>query len=134
NLLGAGTLTGLTGLTSSGTIQFSGLNTLGIVHNSAAGILSTSLVNLTNATDVTGVLPITNGGTNNASAYTAGSIIFSDGTKLTEDNANLFFDNTNKLLGVGTATPVSKFQVSGEVPGKALSIFNYTGTDQNILV
>jgi hypothetical protein len=41
-----GTLSGLTGLTSSGTITFSTLTTAGVVHNSAAGVLSTGLVAL----------------------------------------------------------------------------------------
>jgi len=53
-------------------------------------------------TGVTGVLPIANGGTNNSSTYTAGSIPFSNGTSLTQDNSNLFWDNTNKRLGIGT--------------------------------
>ena len=42
----AGTLGSLTGITSSGSITFSGLNSIGIVHNSAAGLLSTGTVAL----------------------------------------------------------------------------------------
>jgi hypothetical protein len=41
-----GTLTGLTGITSSGTTTLSALNTAGVVHNSAAGVLSTGVVAL----------------------------------------------------------------------------------------
>jgi fibronectin-binding autotransporter adhesin len=37
-----GTLSGLTGLTSSGTVTLSGLNVAGVVHTSASGVLSTS--------------------------------------------------------------------------------------------
>jgi fibronectin-binding autotransporter adhesin len=48
-------------LGATGAVTFSGLNTLGVVHNSAAGLLSTSLVSLT--ADVSGILPIANGGT-----------------------------------------------------------------------
>src|SRR5206468_2691052 len=48
----AGTLSNLTGLTSSGSITFSGLSTAGVVHNSAAGLLSTSAVAL--GTDTSG--------------------------------------------------------------------------------
>ena len=62
NLMAVGTLTGLTGLTSSGTITFSGIGGTGIVHSDTNGVLSSSLVNLTNATDVTGLLPVANGG------------------------------------------------------------------------
>lgn len=56
-------------------------------------------------THVSGVLPIANGGTNNSTAYTAGSVVFSDGTKLTQDNTGLFFDATNDRLGIGLANP-----------------------------
>jgi hypothetical protein len=65
-----GTLSGLTGLTSSGTITFTGLSTAGIVHNSAAGVLSTGLVALGSDTsgnyvDSIGTLTgLTMGGTN----------------------------------------------------------------------
>ncbi len=52
-----------------------------------------------------GTLAIANGGTNNTSAYTAGSVIFSSGTALTQDNASLFFDNNTNRLGIGTTTP-----------------------------
>src|SRR5581483_4580179 len=44
NITASGSLTGLTGLTSSGTVTFSGLSTVGVVHSSAAGVLSTSLI------------------------------------------------------------------------------------------
>jgi hypothetical protein len=54
-------------------------------------------------TEVSGVLPIANGGTNNSVAYTAGSVIFSDGTKLTQNNLNLNWDNTNNVLTSGVA-------------------------------
>ena len=60
-------------------------------------------VNVT--TTITGIVPIANGGTNNSSAYTAGSVIFSNGTSLTQDNSGLFFDSTNDRLGIGTASP-----------------------------
>jgi hypothetical protein len=48
---------------------------------------------------------IANGGTNNTSAYTAGSVIFSDGTKLNQNNANFFWDNNVVGHGIGTSTP-----------------------------
>jgi hypothetical protein len=57
------------------------------------------------------ILPIANGGTNNSSAYTAGSIVFSSGTALTQNNANLFWDNTNARLGIATTTPNNQLQI-----------------------
>lgn len=47
---------------------------------------------------------------------TAGSVLFA-GTSgvLAQDNSNLFWDNTNKRLGIGTATPNSEFVISKSV-------------------
>lgn len=45
---------------------------------------------------------------------TAGSIPFSAGTSgLTQDNAQLFWDNTNKRLGIGTSNPSNTLTVAG---------------------
>lgn len=68
---------------------------------------------VTLTTDVTGILPIANGGTN-ASSWTAGSVIFagSGGTSLIQDNANLFWDNVNKRFGIGTASPQRRLDLS----------------------
>ena len=83
-------------------------------------LVLTSATGLPLTTGVTGVLPIANGGTNNSTAYTAGSVIFSDGTQLNQSNSKLFWDNTNNRLGIGTATPadvleVRKDQVSSSI-------------------
>lgn len=66
----------------------------------ANGTLTCSATSLT--ADVSGVLPIANGGTNNSSAYTTGAVVHSDGSKLTEDASYHFWDATNHELRVGT--------------------------------
>lgn len=66
-------------------------------------------------TDVLGILPISNGGTNNSSAFTTGSVVFSDGTKLTQNNAKLYWDNTNNRLGIGNVTPTVALDVTGAI-------------------
>jgi len=38
-------------------------------------------------------------------SLTAGSVLFSNGTTIAQDNANLFWDDTSNYLGVGTTTP-----------------------------
>lgn len=57
-------------------------------------------------THVSGTLGVGNGGTGSTS-FTAGSIIFSDGTKLTENNAKFYWDNTNNRFGIGLGTAPS---------------------------
>jgi hypothetical protein len=49
---------------------------------------------------------------------TAGSVLFA-GTSgvLAQDNSNLFWDNTNKRLGIGTNAPAFTFHVSGANAG-----------------
>jgi hypothetical protein len=51
-----------------------------------------------------GTMPVSKGGTGNSS-YTTGSLLFSDGTAIAQNNSKLFWDNTNNRLGVGTASP-----------------------------
>lgn len=60
-------------------------------------------VDLTNG--VTGTLPVGNGGTGTSTAFTAGSVVFAGTSGVyTQDNANLFWDDTNNKLGIGTTT------------------------------
>lgn len=46
---------------------------------------------------------VANGGTNNTSAYTTNGVNYFDGTKIT-NGSNLYYDPTNKVLGVATST------------------------------
>jgi hypothetical protein len=79
--------------------------------NTVVGTTGTGNVVFSNApaltlTNATG-LPFSGGGTNNSTSYTAGSIIYSNGTSLTQDNANFFWNDANQSLGIGTNTPNS---------------------------
>lgn len=65
-------------------------------------------------------LSVANGGTNNTSAYTAGSVIFSDGSKLTQNNTNLFWNNTSTLLGIGTTTPQAALTIASSTGPQVL--------------
>ena len=46
-------------------------------------------------------------------SMTAGSVAFHNGTILSQDNANLFWDDTNNRLGIGTTGPANPLHVSG---------------------
>lgn len=49
-------------------------------------------------------------------ALTAGSVVFSNGTVLSQDNSNFFWDSTNHFLGLGTAVPDQRLHLhSGSV-------------------
>lgn len=71
-----------------------------LISGGTTTISSWGKVGLT--THVSGILPYANGGSNAATAWTQGSILFAGASNLTEANANLFFDATNKRLGIGT--------------------------------
>jgi hypothetical protein len=49
----------------------------------------------------------------NLPSLTSGSVLFSNGTTIAQDNSNFFFDDTNNRLGIGTATPNQILHISG---------------------
>jgi hypothetical protein len=62
----------------------------------------------------TGTLAVARGGTGTGTAFTAGSVIFAGASGVySQDNANLFWDTTNKRLGIGTASPNDVLDVHG---------------------
>jgi len=68
-----------------------------------------------------GSLTVATGNTLTLTDITPGSVTFA-GTSgvVSQDNANLFWDNTNNRLGIGTSTPAHRLDVTGAI--------NYTGT------
>ena len=61
-----------------------------------------------------GILSFLRGGTG-TSTFANGGLVFSDGTKLTQNPSNLFWDNTNGFLGIGTTTPEAGLHVTGDI-------------------
>jgi hypothetical protein len=80
----------------------------------------------------TGTLPLAKGGTGTTS-FAAGSVVFSNGMALAEDNANLFWDDTSNRLGIGTTTPGATLDVRGgvNVTGNASIAGTLTGATWN---
>lgn len=94
--------------------------------NGASAITGGAIVNL--ATQVTGVLPVANGGSGGGGGFTLGSVIFTNGSgNLAQDNANFFWDSTNHRLGIGTASPAVPLSVARGTAGN-FALFNGTGT------
>ena len=73
-----------------------------------------NLSNLAPGADSSGVLGVAKGGTGTSTALTIGSLVFAgSGGTYTQDNANLFWDDANNRLGIGTASPAVTFDVNG---------------------
>jgi len=76
-----------------------------------------SITQATTSTD--GYLSSTNWNTFNNKftlpSLTSGSVLFSNGTTIAQDNANLFWDDTNNRLGIGTNAPDSTLSVNGNI-------------------
>lgn len=77
-----------------------------------------------------GTMPVSKGGTGNSS-YTTGSLLFSDGTNIAQNNNQLFWDNTNARLGIGTNSPSAKLNIAGGGIKMASSLGN-TSTRPNL--
>lgn len=60
----------------------------------------------------------------NLPSLTAGSVLFSNGTTIAQDNANLFWDDTNNRLGIGTTSPSSLLHVSKATSGTVATFSN----------
>ena len=62
-------------------------------------------------TGVSGTLPVSKGGTGTNTVFAAGSVVFAGASGIYSEDAELFWDNTNKFLGVGTSTPSAELTV-----------------------
>jgi len=58
----------------------------------------------------------------NLPSLTAGSVLFSNGSTIAQDNANFFWDDSNNRLGIGTSTPSYKLDINGTAGSIALNV------------
>ena len=126
--LTGGTVTsvGLSSATSGVTIGSSPITTSGTI-TLAIATASSSQNGLLSSTDWT-----TFNNKYNLPSLTSGSVLFSNGTTIAQNNANFFWDNTNSFLGVGTnvpsagitsfsSTPAFQFKAAGTAPAITFS-------------
>jgi hypothetical protein len=96
----SGAIAAATGISSSGTITFSGLKS-GVLNVNGSGVVSTATVT------------VAQGGTGTATAFTQGSVHFAGASgAFSQDNTNFFWDNTNKRLGLGVTTPSKRLSIT----------------------
>jgi hypothetical protein len=112
-------------------------NALSNASASVSGILTStdwSIFNnkqnaLSNASSsVSGILTSTDWNTFNNKftlpSLTSGSVLFSNGNTIAQNNNQFFWNNTTNRLGIGTATPNSKLSVNGLNTGLPADGFN----------
>ena len=115
------TLAGLGGISLTSLSASSPLS-----YNNTTGAFSISLAN----TSTNGYLSSTDWNTFNGKltlpSLTSGSVLFSNGTTIAQDNTNLFWDDTNNRLGVGTSSPSYNLDITGNL--RTTSTINSEGT------
>ncbi|HVZ11970.1 MAG TPA: helix-turn-helix domain-containing protein, partial [Patescibacteria group bacterium] len=72
------------------------------------------------------------GDTNRIAKFT-GSFNLADSSISDLYNAVALTIDAKGALGIGQTNPIGQFEVEGAPPGQALSVFSYTGSDQNII-
>ena len=90
-----------------------------------ATLVSGTNIKTINSTSLLGSGDITVG-TFTLPSLTSGSVLFSNGTTIAQDNANLFFDNTNNRLGIGTASPTKALTVKANANDEGILLQSAT--------
>lgn len=75
-----------------------------------------------------GTLGVTNGGTGTTTQFTQGSVVFAGASGVySQDNSNLFWDDTNNRLGIGTS-PSARLDVNNGTASESIFIARDNGT------
>lgn len=63
-------------------------------------------------TDVSGTLPVANGGSGTSTVFTTGSVLFAGASGVySQNNSKFFWDNVNNRLGLNTASPTTTLTI-----------------------
>jgi len=148
NTIGLGTVgvanggTGLTTLTAYGLLYAATTSSVGQISPSTTGypLLSTgastapAFGQLSLTAGVTGTLPVGNGGTGTATAFTTGSVVFAGASGVySQNNTKFFWDNTNNRLGINTASPQTQLTILSNTQTTTPTATLPAGTDVYIV-
>ena len=106
----AATATALQTARTIGGVSFNGTANINLPGVNIAGNQNTTGT----AGNVTGTVAVGNGGTG-ATSFTAGRILFGNGTSPVNSSSDLFWDNSNGRLGLGLTNPSERLHVSGQI-------------------
>ena len=119
-----------TGVTNELT-YWSGTNTLGSLSTSTYP----SLTELSYVKGVTSSIQTQINNKFTLPSLTSGSVLFSNGTTIAQDNSNFFWDDTNNRLGIGTATPTNTLDVTGTTRiSSTTTLSSLSGTGSRMVV
>lgn len=104
----------------AGAVEAIGLGT-GIAFSAGNITVNQSALSLTS---IGGTLSVAKGGTGTTTQFTPGSVVYAGASGVySQDNANFFWDDVNKRLGIGTDAPTVELQVVGSVEvGSAVNV------------
>lgn len=92
----------------AGAVEAIGLGT-GIAFSAGNITVNQSALSLTS---IGGTLSVAKGGTGTTTQFTPGSVVYAGSSGVySQDNANLFWDDTNNRLGILTAAPTVPFSI-----------------------
>jgi len=87
----------------------------GTVTSVAAGTgLTGGTITTSGTISLSTPVTLANGGTG-ATSLSAGSVLFSNGSAITQDNSNFYWDDTNNRLGIGLNSPTQPLHVNGNI-------------------
>lgn len=87
-----------------------------------------------NISGATGTLPSGSGGTGTNTTFTQGSVVFAGANGIySQDNTNLFYDATNKRLGIGTNSPANALVVTASTANQTIMVGPYTGSGGGVV-
>jgi hypothetical protein len=114
---------------TGGAPSWATLTGIGVTSFSAGTTGFTPSTATTGVVTLGGTLGVANGGTGTTTAFTAGSVVFAGASGVySQDNANLFWDDTNDRLGIGTATPSFRLQVQTDTDANAGAFIRNSNT------
>jgi trimeric autotransporter adhesin len=94
---------------------------------------TTNTANGSHSLGWSGLLPISRGGTN-ANSFTSGSVLFYNGTSFAQNNGNLFWDNTNSRLGIGSSSPTTALDVTTDITINSIKFGRGASSFDNIAI